>query len=508
MKRILSLLLALILCLSVFSACGKSSEDENTSDKKILRTGDLFANGYTSLDAQKEDYGWYTGALGLTETLFRIDESYTVVPWLAEGGTLDGNTWTITLRDDVTFSDGTKLTAEIAAQNIERSAAVNEKASAFAEAKYEIIDEFTFTITTPEPMPILLNELCNVHTSIINIDGSEDIDNAPVCTGPFKVESFDPGVSISLVRNENYWDGEVVLDGVECKYVADADTLSLAFQNKEIDAFIGPTSNDLEIFAASPDEYKVVSTPASRLYYYYLNMERLPDEELRAAINMAFDSEAVCSLLAGLASPTVGAYGIDTAYGNVEKHGYDPEKAKELIESLGYTLNADGYYEKDGEIIELQIDYYAARSIDKIVLLMQEQLKDIGIKSTLNVTEDPDGTYITTGDFDIGLYCMIANPSADPYYFLNRVAGGGLYTSGGYENEDVTALLTSLYSEADAEKRSEIAIDIQQQILDDEAMGFLALLNKITAMHSGVSNCNENNPISFYFIDANTDISK
>ncbi len=289
--------------------------------------------------------------------------------------------------------------------------------------------------------------------------------------------------------------------------MADADTLSLAFQNGEIDAFIGPTTNDLEIFEGDPDTYQVVSTPASRLYYYYLNLDRLPEKDLRAAINMSIDSDAICTLLSGLASPTAGAYGPDTAYGGVTRNSYDPDAAKKLIEGLGYTLDSNGYYAKDGQEIELDIAYYAARSIDKIVVLMQEQLKAAGIKASLTVSEDPDGTYLTTHDFDIGVYCMIANPSADPYYFLNRVVGGGLYTSGGFEDAKATELLSELYTETDTSKRAELAVEIQQIIIDDEAMGFMALLNKTTCMRSGVKNCSETNPVSYYFINADTDIN-
>ena len=473
---------------------------------RIVRIGDLFANTYTSLDPQKSSYGWYTSTLGLSETLFRIDDSFAVVPWLAESASAEGTTWTIKIRDDAIFSDGSKLTADIAVKCIRRAGKVNEKAQMLKDATLAVVDDKTFTITTPKVLPTVLNELCNVYMAMIHLDASTDINNAPVCTGPFKADTFEPGISVQLVRNDNYWGGKVELDGVEGLYVADADTLSLAFQNGEIDTYIGPTTNDLSIFSESPEKYTVVATPASRLYYYYLNMERLPEKKLRAAVNMAINPHDVCILLAGLASPTKGAYGTETAYGDVTKHGYDPTEAKKLIESLGYTLNADGYYAKGGKEIKLDIAYYAARSIDKIVLLMQEQLRAVGIKATLSVSEDPDGTYMTTGNFDIGVYCMIANPSADPYYFMERVVGGGIYTSGRYNNARAKNLLQQLYSEPVAEQRAKIAIEIQQQIIDDEAMGFLAILNKTTVMHAGVVNCKEKNPISFYFLNSKTSI--
>ncbi len=514
-KSIISLAVALALMLVCFAGCGTKAPSESTAPaasasaapaEKVVKVGDLFANTYTSLDAAKESDGWWTSELGLTETLFVIGDDYSIKPCLAESGTTDGKIWTIKLRDNVVFSDGSKLTAAIAAKCLERAPQVNEKAAALKDATITVLDDTTFTIATPEFMPTLLNELTAVYYSIINIDASADIDNAPVCTGPFKVSEFKPGESVVLVKNDKYWNGDVALDRVEGYYMADADTMSLAFQNGELDAYIGPTTNDLEIYNAAPDKYTVTSVPSSRLYYYYLNMERLPDKDLRSAINMAINSDEICTMLSGLASPTIGAFSESSAYGKVTKNSYDPQKAKSLIEGLGYKLNSEGYYEKNGKIIELNIAYYAARSIDKIVLLMQEQLKAVGIKADLTVSEDPDGTYLTTGDFDIGMYCMIAAPAGDPYYYLSRVLDGGLYTSGGYDNADAKALLDQLYSETDTAKRAELSEQMQQMIIDDEAMGFIALLNKITVMRAGVVNCCENNPISFYLINAKTDI--
>jgi peptide/nickel transport system substrate-binding protein len=495
----------LVLCMAfALCACGGADGTEpsaETKAEKIVRIGDLFANTYTSLDPAQDSNGWWTACLGMSETLFRINDDYSVTPWLAESAEADGSTWTITLRDNVVFSDGTKLTAEKAVESLQHAAEVVDS-SPLAAADIRAVDEKTLTIETETPIATLPNILTAPAYSMAILTG-----DTVLFTGPFSVSEFEPGVSIKGVRNENYWDGEVKLDGVEGKYIADADTLSMAFQNGEIDAYIGPTTNDLELFSASPDKYTVVSTPSSRLYYYYLNMERLPDKDLRAAINMSINSDEICDLLSGLVSSTVGAYGPDTVYGNVTKNPYNPEKAKQLIEGLGYTLDADGYYAKDGKEIELDIAYYAARSIDKIVLLMQEQLKNVGIKATLTASEDPDGTYITTHDFDIGMYCMIANPSADPYYFLDRIVGGGLYTSGGYHSDDASSKLAELAGETDTGRRAELAVEIQQDVIDDEAMGFIALLNKITCMRSGVSHCSETNPVSFYFLNADTDIA-
>ena len=97
--------------------------------------------------------------------------------------------------------------------------------------------------------------------------------------------------------------------------------------------------------------------------------------------------------------------------------------------------------------------------------------------------EDADGTYISTGDFDIGMYCMIAAPTADPYYFLNITMGEGqYYNCNGYVNADIQQLLAQLSTEPDASVRADLANQILQIAMDDNAYGFIALLSKVTVM--------------------------
>ena len=166
-------------CLIVFflliSVLISSSVNASAAKPKVVRIGDLFANTYTSLDPHKSFFGWYTSTLGLSETLFRIDDSYAVVPWLAESASVNGTTWTIKLRDNVKFSDGSKLTADMAVRCIERACKVNERSRMLDGASFAVVDEKTFTISTPKLLPTVLNELCNVYMAMVNLDASKDI---------------------------------------------------------------------------------------------------------------------------------------------------------------------------------------------------------------------------------------------------------------------------------------------------------------------------------------------
>lgn len=505
-KRLTALALAALMLLSL-AACGTAPDNDAGNEQKILRLAASFA--YPSLDAHKEYYGWYTSNYGITETLFRIDDNSVIQPLLAEKAEAseDGLTWTVTLKDGVRFSNGSAVTAEMAVRNLQRAAEVNSRFAYLAEYDMAAMDERTLTITTPEVYPTMLNELASPELAIMDLDGSADLDNAPVSTGPFVIKSFQPEGTVEVTRNESYWGGEVKLDGAVFYYMQEDEPKLMAMQNGEIDTYTSVTAAAREIFLSDPDTYQLTDIPATRLQFYILN-EATMDDAVRAAVNLAVDCEAMAAYLGGTVSPAVGPFSTSAAYGKVTKPAPDAEKARALLEQDGYTLNGDGLYEKDGQPLTLTVAYYAARSLDSIALLIQEQLKSVGITVTFNCQEDPDATYIANRDFDIALYCMIADKNGDPYYFIDStLRKGGYFDVGGFDSAECQQLIQQLQYETDEAQRAALANRIVQLAIDDNAFGYVGLFNKTTVMRKGVSNISENCPFDFYYINAATDIT-
>lgn len=526
-EKITALFLMICMMLAL-TACGSSSEnttqeetkaavadtaestaekttavEENTESEKILQAGVSFC--IASMDAHKDYNGWYTNVYGVTEELFRLNSNFEVEPWLAESAVSEGNTWTITLKEGITFSNGKAVTADMVVRNLQRAAEVNMRFAYLVEYEMKAVDEKSFTITTPDIYPTMKNDLASPELAIMDLDDSEDMDTAPVCTGPFVVSSFEPNGTVEVVRSENYWDGEAKLDGAVFYYMQDDDTRQMALQNGEIDCYDFVTASAAEIYAANPDEYQLTVLPASRLQFYILNEERLSDA-VREAINLTVDKEKIASFLQGTVSPAEGPFGVNTAYGKVTVPEVDPVKAKSLLEADGYTLNSNGFYEKDGQELNLNISYYAARSLDTLAILIQEQLKEIGINSYLVCEEDPDTTYIATSDFDLALYCMIADKAGDPYYFIDSTLRDGAYFDvGGFDSDECEELIDQLKYEVDESKRAELANQIIQIAIDDNAFGYVGLFNKITVTLPGVTGFAEHLPYDFYGIDVNLD---
>ena len=289
--RLAALLLAAIMALSL-AACGNSGSDgasgnaetggvdiaedgASGSGENVIRLAESFA--YPSLDVHKDYYGWYTSIYGMSETLFRMDDNSAAQPLLAEDAVVDGNVWTITLRDGIAFSNGEAVTEDMVVRNLQRAAAENERFAFLNDFEIAAADDVTITITTPEVYPTLLNDLASPELGIMDLDNTEDFDHAPVCTGPFVVDTFVPEGDVTLVRNENYWGGDVNLEGAVFYYMPEDDPKLMAMQGGEIDGYTSVTATALEIFEAEPDRYEVTSIPATRLQFYGLNGNRLSE---------------------------------------------------------------------------------------------------------------------------------------------------------------------------------------------------------------------------------------
>ena len=503
-KKLVVLFLAICMVLSM-AACGSkdSGSADGGSGDNILRTAASFA--YPSIDVHKEYYGWYTSIYGLSEALFRFDENAVAVDCLAEDAVADGTTWTITLKDGICFSNGDPLTPDMVIKNIQRLAEVNERFKYLGDFDWKADGDNKIVVDTGKDVyPMLKNDLASPECGMVDLDATTDFDKDPICTGPFVIKEFNPEGDVTVARNDNYWGGDVKLDGAIFYYMQEDDPKLLAMQSGEIDCYNSVSSGALEVYEKEPDKYAVESVPGTRLQYYILNENRL-DDAVREAINLTVDKDKIADYLKGTVSPAHSPFPDSTAYSKVTIPAVDTAKAKKLLEDDGYTLNAEGIYEKDGKPLKINIAYYAARSLDTLAVLIQEQLKAVGIDSYLTVEEDPDSTYIATADFDLALYCMISDKCGDPQYFIDSTLDdGSYYNVGGFESAECEAMIQQLKTEVDPDKRADLANKIVQIAIDDNAFGYVGLFNHTTVMKPGVSGFAEKIPFDFYGVDANT----
>ena len=430
--------------------------------------------------------------MGMAETLFVLDdETKEVLPHLATGyEQKDDLTWEITIRDGVTFSNGKALDAEAARKALEYIFANNTRLGTMADIASMEADGQILTLKTNEIVAIMPRILTELNAIIFDTEASDDYSKGVIGTGPYILESVDGDGNCELVRNDNYWQGKPAASRIHTKSGLDASALTLALQSKELD-WAGIQTSDLSLFENNP-EYTVLNYNPGRVYYLYLNPNYTftEDDALREALTYAVDRDAILSgVYSGRGTVSKGVFPENSAYYDAQAGGndYNVEQAKKILADAGYTdTDGDGFVEKDGEKVHLNIICYSANSFPTLSEVLQAELKAIGIDSEITVS-DAIVDDCNKGEFNIATYAYNTQTLGDCYNFLEPVFHtGGTANFTGFSNTEVDALLGEMKVTADTEKRAELAKQIQEKVFDADQHLFLLHINRYNVVRSNV----------------------
>lgn len=225
------------------------------------------------------------------ETLVVLDEVGDPQPGLATDWTqVDDTTWTFTIRDGVTFHDGTELTADVAAHSLEYAAQASPKPRILDGVELGVEAEGdTVTVTTAEADPLVPQRLSSPQLSILAESAYEGDTVSPVGTGsgPFELVEVNGTTSASLDRYDGYWGEAALAPGIDVSFVPDGTARAAALRTGEADIVEAvPTSQ-----AALLDPELITEVPMPRTNTLYLNTQDGPftDPGLRAAAREAID---------------------------------------------------------------------------------------------------------------------------------------------------------------------------------------------------------------------------
>lgn len=468
--------------------------------------------GDAGLNPHDNYSGWSALRYGVGETLFKYNDNMEVEPWLAtDYEFVDDTTVKITLRDGVKFSSGRTMDAQAVKECLENLVKVHDRAPSDMKIDYIDADGLTLTIYTTEPCPAIINYLGDPYGAIIDMEYGVQGEggNANVAgTGPYIAEKVTP-TQIDLVKNENYWGGDVKVDKVTVKSFSDGSALTAALQTGDIQGTYGLQYDNYALFDGNP-EYTINSCATSRCFFGQFNFESeiMQDQNIRKAIEMGIDKEGFCSvIMEGRGLPAKAAFQDSFSYGNeaVETVSYDPEGAKKLLEESGWKdTDGDGCADKDGQKLTIDWLTYPTRlEQPKLAEYAQATLKEIGIDVVVNNTSD-HMTYAADGNFDVYVSSTTTAPTGDPeYFFTSTVVGPKNY--GKYENKEVTALTEKLHQAFEPEERAKLATELQQKILDDDGFFFVSHLNMGIVTKSNVKGMAAH-PCDYYEITADLDV--
>lgn len=427
--------------------------------------------------------GWYAIQWGAGETLMRLDDEFTPIPWLAEELTqIDDLTWEIKLRPNVTFHDGTSVDAEAVKASLTRAIENNATAAMLIDAQeITVVDELTLIITTNTPnlrMPGVLTEPTTliVNAAAATEQGDEQFGSKPIMTGPFMFEEVVIGQSASLRRNEDYWNGAAAVGAIEVAILADTDARMLALQSGEVDIAVDIPPESVAVAEADENLAVVQAKPVATIFMYInQNKTKWQDSNLRQALALATPNRdtLVKSVLRDQGVAGVGPFSPAVlACENLESHALDLSQARQLLAEAGYSdSDGDGIVEKDGETLTLLALTYPQRApLTPSAEIVQANLQEIGIKMEIRSVEDINAA-LTEPDWDLGFYFNNMASTGDPYGSLsNFYTADGAANRGGYQNEAVEAAIAEMRDIADLGERRAKACEISQVILDDVAI--------------------------------------
>ena len=397
----------------------------------------------------------------------------------------DGLTWTFTLREGVTFHDGSEFDSADVVYSFNRIID-EELANAFRFASVESIeapDPSTVVINVTEPTPYLLDTVGGFKgMSIVSENAAEEFDlvNEANGTGPFTLEDYS-GSGVSLAAFDDYWGEEgPYLDGVEFQFVSEPTTALTSLQTGEVHWTDNIPPQQVEELQGG-DAVEVETTPSVDYWYMALNHQVEPwdDVEARQAIAYAIDRESVVQAAKfGAASINQTAIPEQSIwYHEYAPFGYDPQQAQRLLDSAGVS---------DGQTLELMAttEYPETSATAQVI---ESNLEDVGID--VQISEPDFADWLRRqgeGDFDALLLGWLGN--LDPFGFYeaqHRCEGAN--NAQGYCNPDVDQLLDQGRTETDQEQRKTFYDQAAEIIVDEVSYLYLYNPDVVHAWVPGLS---------------------
>lgn len=519
-KRILALLMTLVLVVGLLAACGSADQNaqETTSaaGKKVLYAGSLGNFGAINLDPAEGWNGWFLSFYGVAETLFKQSNSYDAVPCLVESyeEPEDGVTWKLTLRDDVYFSNGEKMTAQSVVDCFTRTLSENERGADTLVVSEMSADGQVLTLVTPTADPTFLYSLTDPLLSVYYVGEDQDYANKSFCTGPFVVKSFVRETEAVVVKNENYWGGDVKIDEAHLITFTDEDAMVMAMQNGELNHIDGTAAALLVCNESTGFHVQSAATSrAEKFVFNYKDSDYGSDPVIRQVIALSVDRDGYAKASNGTKIANYGIYPATLTYGDNSKldiqiTGQDLEKAAKVLDDANYLdSDGDGIREKDGKPISLTLVSATNMGIQDFADVLASDLKSIGIELNTQTYENLDSFETFAGvKWDFCIEGKYMTPTGDASYFFDQdVVTNGSCNYGGYSNPELDKLAAQLHQTFDPDERNELVFQMEQMLLDD--FSFIVYCNGTNTYITDQSVTGyEPNPSNYYFMDANMDL--
>ena len=491
MIRVFRLLALLLAALLLLAACGPAAPSPEGSRKirVVLVTDPLTLSPVGKNDRYSELIGRQ-----ITDSLVQYDSLLRIVPRLAESWdvTPDGLTVTFHLRNGVRWHDGELFSADDVLLTIAKARDPATEARSYM-AQFEHLveltapDPLTVVAVYSRPNPDFLESWTIPILPAHRIDPDEDLLTSdfashPVGCGPFRFESYEPGQSLTLSANEDYWDGRPGLDQIEFRVIPDERTSYQAL-----------VTGDIDLLAVSPPIWQESLTSEeaadlSRFSFYALNVWYIAwnqdpagpftDPATRKAMMLALDRRTFSEeALYGLARPGTTTFHPDTCWADptLSPRPYDPARAASLLANAGWEdHDGDGILDRDGRPFRFTLLYPRGSQeiAPRMAAWMQQDWADVGIGMEIETLEWR--AFLerrNAGNFQAVMATLSFSPGPDQFELYHSSAREGGFNFFGLNDPEVDRLLEQGREQFNPEERLAIYHRLQQRLYELEPLG-------------------------------------
>jgi peptide/nickel transport system substrate-binding protein len=471
---------------------GCTTEAEESSNSSIVFGLTLGASGFDPHIHQSSELGIVLRQVYDT-LVYRDPNTREFVPGLATNWTIssDNQSYTFTLRQDVTFHDGTPFNAAAVAANLDRITnpeTVSQRAVYMLGpyVGYEIIDSHTIRINLSEPYSALLDSLSQVFLGIASPTALAEYSNNryqfhQVGTGPYRFVEYTPGDKIVLRRSQDYaWgpdfynapDGRVA-DEIVFRFFTDSATRALALESGEAHIMGELLPSDARALTGH-GQIQLLPTPIpGQPLQFMLNTQRYPTDNLavRQALLYATNrSVIVDTVFQGYSPIAWGPLSASTIYYSQEVVGlysYNPQQARALLNSIGYqdTDNSGYLNGADGEELEVVVIVPSWGLVPETALLLQDQWREVGIRAVLQPVPGFNALQerVSSGEYNLVAFNSFGlDPSLLNEFFLSD----GINNYSRYSNQNLDSALRAAAREISPGVRRGLYAQIQRFIME------------------------------------------
>ncbi|MGI9502039.1 MAG: ABC transporter substrate-binding protein [Geminicoccaceae bacterium] len=455
--------------------------------------------------AKINDYTEYMAGVNLYEALTTLDGSGTIQPLLAESWTAseDGLTWTFTLKEGVTFQDGSPLEAKDVVWSVNRLLAINEGPAylfegVLSEGSVTEVDARTVQFqleTTYAPFltttPILF--VVNADLAMENAADSDPwaqdfVANTSIGAGAFMLDSWERGASMTIKAYDGYHLGwsEDSIDEVRFVVTNEEATVKALAASGELSMSSDAQAQETYDSIGALENYRIEVYPTATNFYFKLNNSRAPtdDVNIRKAIAHATDYDTIREvILPGepLTGPMPPIFA-DAYPDDIAVPVFDLAKAQEFVEASQYAGQGP---------IDIEIMYVAGLAFEEeIGLVMKSTLDTIGLNTILkpepwNRMTELAGDVETTPAINQVFYGA-TYPSPDTYFFTqyHSRAAGTWSSMEWVQNSEIDAMIDEARATSDVTKQNEIYKTLQRKLVEDQVGVFLLTQQSQQAFHN------------------------